>query len=359
LFGPPSPDKIASDYFSALTSDPPGDAFWQYDATFAEQLDSIEANLPQDMWKQKRDALRQQWQVEMNSKRTGSQQVGSQGPCWYLIRPGDSVKVIETRQDSGSSSDGAPRSWRIFAEVVYPQNTAPAYATYSGSHLLKQATLIANMHQGQLVNGKDKVVVLDECSFSPDTVAFWPVPPVTNDAALALAKASLPRNMQYQTITLVGSPAIAANPGPFKYDWKLFTSFTTRLHTFYSAHQFSVNGFAMSPGFWYTHADVQPPASWGEYALGSGAYRLNESTDLRILGIDTNDNHAIAHAEISYSGCTTACSFIEDLHKQDDLGRYVVANYSSANLPQQKSLTISYRWDPRSQWTVAGFREAQ
>jgi hypothetical protein len=360
LFGPPSPDKIASDYFSALTSDPPRDAFWQYDAQFAEQLGSIEANIPKDMWPQKRDALRQQWQAEMKSRHVAAEQIGSAGPCWQLIQPGASVKVIEIRQDGGSSSSDTAGSWKIFVQVQYPQKkSAPAYSTSSGSHLLKAATIIASEQQKADTNGKQKNVVLDDCSFSPETLVFWPVPPITTDAALTLAKASLPENIEYETITLVTSPAIWANPGPFHFDWKLFTGFTSRLHNFYSAHQFTVNGFTISPGFWYTHADVQPPSSWNQYGVGNGAYRLNDSTNLQIFSVQSNDNHAFAQGQISYSGCTVACSFLEDLHKQDDLGGYIVGNYSHADVPRQAAVTISYQWDPRNDWTVTGFRSSQ
>jgi hypothetical protein len=107
LFGQPSPGKIASEYFSALASNPPGDAFWQYDARFAEQLASIKANVPESMWAQKRDVLRQQWQAQMSSGNTEAQQIGGEGPCWQLIRPGDSVKILETRDEAGSASDSS------------------------------------------------------------------------------------------------------------------------------------------------------------------------------------------------------------------------------------------------------------
>jgi hypothetical protein len=335
---------------NALTNTPVQDAFWQYDARYNSELDSAKSGLPESMWKSKTTEIQQAWGSRIASKRSSSQQVWNQAPCWDLVRPGSHVKVTETRPNTSNSPSGE-NEWKIFAEVTYTaEGNAPIYQAQSGVRPLQSASIILSGSQ----NASEKnapILIDDNCALVSGSVVFWQIPPLSSDQALALARVGLQPTSQYRTLTLVPRPSIW---GQQLGSWAEFTGTAQSLQSFYQSHGFQVEGFKISPGYWYTDGTIHAPATWSQLDLGNGAYRLNESTDFKISRQESQENRANAQLQLSYAGCTAACSFLGDLRKQSNIGRFAVQNFSADDWSREQTLTVSYTWTPQHGWIFAG-----
>jgi len=343
----PNADNVAASYLNALTNDTIGESFWQYDKQYNSELDSIELNVPKDMWTSKIAQLRQQWQSNIEAMRRNIQSINSEQACWYVVKPGATVAITETRPNSVDAS-GSPNGWRVFANVSYSSETsAPLYQSGPGQRPIKNATFIINKLQAD--DGVEKRAFMsNNCTLVTEGISFWPVPPITNEMALAFV-----RNLSLnRAVTLVTKPELGQEEGTTSEDWIRLTDRVKSLELFYQSHGFQVEGFQISYGYWYIYGFVHPPANWEQYRVGDSMYRLNESADVQLVSLENHDNSAIAQVKLLFSGCTIACSLLNDLNKQSYLGHYVIQNYSSDEWPREVVLTVSYLWDPIRGWTL-------
>jgi hypothetical protein len=344
----PDTDNVAASYLNALTNDTIGESFWQYDRQYNSELDSIESNVPRDMWTNKSAQLRQQWQSNIEAMRRNTQSINNEQACWYVVKPGATVTITETRPNSVDAS-GSSNEWRVFANVSYSNETnAPLYQSGPGQRPIKNATFIMNKLQSD--DGAEKRTFMsNNCTLVTESIFFWPVPPITNEMALAFV-----RNLSLnRTVTLVAKPELGQEGGTTtSEDWSRLTDRVKSLELFYQSHGFQTEGFQISYGYWYIYGFVHPPANWEQYRVGDDMYRLNESTDIQLISLENHDNSAIAQVKLLFRGCTIVCSLLNDLNKQSNLGHYVIQNYSSDEWPREVVLTVSYLWDPIRGWTL-------
>lgn len=354
----PPPDTATKAYLNGLASNDL-DGFWKYYAGFIADVAGSTQNLPQSMWPQKIESLRQSWTKRISEDR--KQGYLRDTSCWRLIRPGATIRIVETRpwvSRGGMDYRGPGRDlWRSFVEVRYDQEhqgTAPIFSLPwpQGGRRLASVTFTIHVER---IHRTGAYQVYGGCALVNETVKTWPVPELTQDQAFEMAQAAMPRHF-YPSIAFPGSRAVSPRD----------TGKVGALRALLQKHGVRTKDPNDDFRNWNTDR-YESPSDWGRFAVakhpvawkagGIDTYSLSETATFSLTSFEhPSENAAIAKMRVEFPGCSPICQLVKEIRVAGLPGEVVFENFTGSDWHTSHNVTVWFEWEVERGWYAKSVR---
>ncbi|MCI0721088.1 MAG: hypothetical protein L0338_19275 [Acidobacteria bacterium] len=354
----PSPDAIIKAYLNGLATNNL-EGLWKYYAGFNADVTGTTQNLPQSMWPEKIDALKQTWIKRITEDR--NQGYLRDTSCWRLIRSGATIRVLETRpwvSRGGMDYRGPGRDlWRSFVEVRYSheqQGTTPIVSLPwpQGGRRLASVTFTIHVERIQRTGAHQ---VYGGCALVTETVKTWPVPELAQDKAFDMAQAAMPRHF-YPSIAFPGSRAVSPRD----------TGKVGALKALLPKHGLRTKNPNEDFRNWNTDR-YEIPSEWGRFAVakhgvawkagGIDTYSLSETATFSLISFERpSENGAIAKIRVEFPGCSPICQLVKEIRTAGLPGEVVFENYMGTDWHTSHDMTVWFEWDVERGWYAKSVR---
>lgn len=354
--GSPSPESAVKEYVSGLQDDHL-EKFWPYATRYNLELETSLGRIPKGSWDNEKQRIRTQWANHISADRQSTQ---TSTATWALIRPGADVQVTEVRAEQSGID-----SWKAFLAISYAaEEASPRVYFRDGVRRLKVATAALNVTRD--TGPGTPLRIADGISLLNETVVVWPVPPLSNAAALQLAKKVINEGNQpwveldrwpawnlratalFNTTPLQESASAVAS---IKQILGEYGAILKNLHTYSGYYEVDE---VVPPQGWSKYALSTRSSAWGRYPLP--VYALTEQLTWDIVSISQpREDQALAEVRITYSGCTPICSMVKEFWALPEwIGRLVFRNYTGHEWAMANSSRVFYQWHIDDGWKATG-----